>query len=252
MKTKIKALGLSLIITLGFFYYLAGLIEKPFMKVSKYSSKNENTTSLGSVTVSSLSNNIEVKENSRQVDSSSLDLPATPTYETLKIPNNKAVLKKPILEVKKDSEIATTQKNNPSKAPAIQSKRSSIEDKITALKATSKVKKIVEGNENNDTSDSNSSNKEPSQGDEKEEEVRVIQRFVPKMPEYARYEGVEGYVILEFFLDQEGKAIQIEVKQSSPDGYFDAIAINALKKWKYNQRKNISSKQMVRFTFSLD
>lgn len=53
----------------------------------------------------------------------------------------------------------------------------------------------------------------------------------PAWPESAR--GVEGWVLLHFTLLPNGSVSDIEIKESHPEGLFDASAVEALQQWKY-------------------
>ena len=45
--------------------------------------------------------------------------------------------------------------------------------------------------------------------------------------------GVEGWVLLRFTVLPNGTVSNVEVKESSPAGVFDASAVEALRQWKY-------------------
>ncbi|ESP90560.1 MULTISPECIES: energy transducer TonB [Pseudoalteromonas] len=46
----------------------------------------------------------------------------------------------------------------------------------------------------------------------------------------------DGYVILSFDINEQGQTENIEVVESSHEGFFDNEAINSLKKWKYRPK----------------
>lgn len=57
----------------------------------------------------------------------------------------------------------------------------------------------------------------------------------PDYPETAYEHGVEGHVDLRFDVDQQGKAVNIRVSESEPDGVFDKEAITAVEQWKFEE-----------------
>ena len=61
----------------------------------------------------------------------------------------------------------------------------------------------------------------------------AIVRVLPRYPSRALSRGVEGWVLLEFAINELGQAIEPIVIDSDPKGTFDRSAINAVKKWKY-------------------
>lgn len=61
----------------------------------------------------------------------------------------------------------------------------------------------------------------------------AIVRVLPRYPSRALSRGIEGWVLLEFAIDQIGQAMDPIVIDSDPKGTFDRSAINAVKKWKY-------------------
>lgn len=55
----------------------------------------------------------------------------------------------------------------------------------------------------------------------------------PKYPEYAYANGLEGWVWLEFDIDESGAVTDITLIDSNPDKTFDKAIINAVKRWQY-------------------
>lgn len=59
----------------------------------------------------------------------------------------------------------------------------------------------------------------------------------PAYPIRARLDGVEGYVLLEFTVDEKGKVVGITVLDESPKGYgFARSAVRAAENFKYQAR----------------
>ncbi|WP_164503563.1 energy transducer TonB [Pleionea sediminis] len=62
-------------------------------------------------------------------------------------------------------------------------------------------------------------------------------RIEPLYPREAQLKGLEGYVSLLFDIDESGAVTNIRVLESEPQRLFDKAAVNALRKWKYNAKK---------------
>jgi periplasmic protein TonB len=61
----------------------------------------------------------------------------------------------------------------------------------------------------------------------------AIVRVLPRYPSRALSRGIEGWVLLEFAINELGQAVETGVIDADPKGVFDRAAINAVKKWKY-------------------
>jgi len=61
----------------------------------------------------------------------------------------------------------------------------------------------------------------------------AIVRVLPRYPSRALNRGIEGWVLLEFAINELGQAIEPMVIEADPKGVFDRSAISAIKKWKY-------------------
>ena len=59
----------------------------------------------------------------------------------------------------------------------------------------------------------------------------------PKYPEHAYKNGIEGWVWLEFDIDESGAVTDITIIDSNPEKTFDKAIINAVKRWHYQSRK---------------
>lgn len=60
-----------------------------------------------------------------------------------------------------------------------------------------------------------------------------VKREAPEYPKGAEKRGIEGWVNVKFDVDASGNVISPTVVEASPPGIFDAAAIEALSKWKY-------------------
>ncbi len=59
----------------------------------------------------------------------------------------------------------------------------------------------------------------------------------PDYPSIARKAGVEGKVLLQIVIDEEGNVIKADVVFASPAGIFEDAAIKAIMQWKYKPAK---------------
>jgi len=77
-----------------------------------------------------------------------------------------------------------------------------------------------------------------------------VKREAPEYPKGAEKRGIEGYVALKFNVDADGNVISPQVVEASPPGVFDAAAIEALSKWKYEKGAATSDMQ-IKLSFKL-
>ena len=61
----------------------------------------------------------------------------------------------------------------------------------------------------------------------------AIVRVLPRYPSRALSRGIEGWVLMEFAIDELGLAVNPVVIESDPPGIFDRAALSAVKRWKY-------------------
>ncbi|CCQ11376.1 Ferric siderophore transport system, periplasmic binding protein TonB [Pseudoalteromonas luteoviolacea B = ATCC 29581] len=83
-------------------------------------------------------------------------------------------------------------------------------------------------------------------------DVRPIMRIEPKYPKQAVSEKLEGFVQLEFSIDEKGKTHGIKVLKSHPQAIFDSVSIDALKQWTYTPNTNPNERFMVQLDYLLD
>lgn len=69
-----------------------------------------------------------------------------------------------------------------------------------------------------------------------DEEYLPIRTVRPTYPERALQRGIEGYVVVEFTVDEIGEVVDPSVVESEPPGIFDRSAIQASRKFKYQPR----------------
>jgi len=73
-------------------------------------------------------------------------------------------------------------------------------------------------------------------------DAELVKEVSPTYPERARREGIEGRVILEYTISEEGFPVDIRIVESTPPGVFDAVAINALSQWRYIPARKIGDR----------
>lgn len=67
-------------------------------------------------------------------------------------------------------------------------------------------------------------------------DVLPIAKVSPVYPQRARSRGVEGYVIVEFTVDELGRVIDVRVVEAQPSSIFDRAAVDAVRRFKYKPR----------------
>lgn len=83
-----------------------------------------------------------------------------------------------------------------------------------------------------------------------------LYRVEPQYPARAMKLGAQGFVLLSFTIDAQGRPQKIRIADSKPRRLFDKAALQALKKWKY-QPKIVNGKsvaqagQTVRLEFKI-
>ena len=70
-----------------------------------------------------------------------------------------------------------------------------------------------------------------------EEAPQLIRMVKPKYPELARKAGVEGKVILQIIVDQDGNVSEPRVIVAQPPGIFEEAALQAIMGWKFKPAK---------------
>lgn len=83
-----------------------------------------------------------------------------------------------------------------------------------------------------------------------------LYRVEPQYPARAMKLGAQGFVLLSFTIDTQGRPQKIRIKESKPRRMFDKAAVHALKKWKYQPKvldgKSIAQAgQTVRLEFKI-
>lgn len=79
--------------------------------------------------------------------------------------------------------------------------------------------------------------------------VKPIKVEQPCFPMRAVRLHAEGWVQVEFSLDNKGKAIQVTMLDNSPPGMFELCALNSIKNWVFELPKNYHAKDRYQFVF---
>ncbi|MGF1727344.1 energy transducer TonB [Photobacterium nomapromontoriensis] len=88
------------------------------------------------------------------------------------------------------------------------------------------------------------------------QQAMPLYRVEPRYPARAMKQGAEGYVVMSFTIDPQGRPVEVKVMEANPRRLFEREAMRALKKWKY-QPKVIDGKaiaqvgQTVRLEFKI-
>ena len=78
-----------------------------------------------------------------------------------------------------------------------------------------------------------------------------IIRIAPSYPLEASREGIEGYVVLNFAITQDGHVKDIKIVNSEPGSVFDEAAKQALAKWRYAPHQVENASATIQLDFKL-
>ena len=67
-------------------------------------------------------------------------------------------------------------------------------------------------------------------------DVAPLVRVPPVYPARAQERGIEGYVVVEFTIAEDGTVKDAIVLESQPSKIFDRAALRAIRKWKYKPK----------------
>ncbi len=85
-----------------------------------------------------------------------------------------------------------------------------------------------------------------------EEAPQLIKMVTPEYPEIARKAGVEGQVIMQIVVDEEGNVLQADVVFAQPAGIFEEAAVKAMLQWKFKPAKQRDKAIKVRMGQRMD
>ncbi|HNR23178.1 MAG TPA: TonB family protein [Steroidobacteraceae bacterium] len=87
-------------------------------------------------------------------------------------------------------------------------------------------------------------------------DMKLLRSVAPDYPEDARRRKIEGSVELTYIVGSDGRVRDVEVASSNPPGLFDAEAVAAVKRWRYDARREdgipVEHPARVRLEFKLD
>ena len=63
-----------------------------------------------------------------------------------------------------------------------------------------------------------------------------VETVPPRYPSKAYKRGIEGWVVLSFDVDVEGRPQNLVVADSNPPGYFEEEALKAVEKWRFETK----------------
>lgn len=75
-------------------------------------------------------------------------------------------------------------------------------------------------------------------------------------PKKARQSGIEGHVVVNILVDEQGRIERIKVLESVPQGVFDDVALQGVKTWQFapaqyqGKAVKVWAKQKVRFSLN--
>lgn len=89
------------------------------------------------------------------------------------------------------------------------------------------------------------------------DELTAISRVQPNYPDRLRFRRVEGEVLIEFTVTTEGAVIDPVVINSKPSGAFDRAALQAVRRWRFQPRRDdqgnpvpVRARQLFAFTLN--
>ena len=78
---------------------------------------------------------------------------------------------------------------------------------------------------------------------------KAVKHDPPRYPRGAAARGIEGVVKIEFTIDGEGNVVAPRIISATPPGVFDAAALAALAKWKYEARGTETAGMKINIAF---
>lgn len=91
---------------------------------------------------------------------------------------------------------------------------------------------------------------------EVDEAPSPLAQLKPMYPLRARNAGVEGFVVLEMIVDEQGMIRRVEVVEAQPTGYFEQSALRSASGWRFSAAKKngepVAVRVVQKLTFKLD
>lgn len=86
--------------------------------------------------------------------------------------------------------------------------------------------------------------------------ARAIEVVSPTYPQSAQARGIEGWVVLEVLISERGEVVEAKVLSAEPQGLFEQVAIEAIKRWTFESGlqdgKAITSRIKQKVNFELN
>jgi bla regulator protein BlaR1 len=82
-------------------------------------------------------------------------------------------------------------------------------------------------------------------------EIKPLKSRAPNYPWRARRNGIEGFVELEFSVDDEGRVSDVEILDAAPAGVFEEAASKAISRWTFAASGDSGSRYRQVFDFEL-
>ncbi len=86
-------------------------------------------------------------------------------------------------------------------------------------------------------------------------ELALVKSVQPVYPRKARESAIEGWVEMDFTVDEAGTVKDIAVRSANPPGVFDQVAVGALSQWRYkpvlHDAKAVAQRARIRIRFTL-
>lgn len=64
-------------------------------------------------------------------------------------------------------------------------------------------------------------------------------------PPQAQADGVEGYVVVRYDVDAEGRVVNMQVVEAQPAGVFDAAALDTVASWRFRPARRNSQPSVI-------
>ena len=76
----------------------------------------------------------------------------------------------------------------------------------------------------------------PVQGAFMDGEALPVVKVRPAYPSRAQQQGIEGYVLVQFTIDELGRVVDVSVVEAQPPGVFERAALRAVERFRYKPR----------------
>lgn len=77
--------------------------------------------------------------------------------------------------------------------------------------------------------------------------LKPIKQKPPVYPREAAWEGIEGWVLVSFFLNEDGYPIDIAVEQSFPGDIFVKSSLGAIEDWRFEVPEGYDSQEQIKY-----